>query len=926
MTQDNRLTLFCVRDGDILQNAFPIKIDAEDYVGNIQSLIKDETKNENGDISASKLNLWRVSIPVTDCDTPILLSNISAQEKEELDPFSDVLEVFPDGSPDESTYVIYKQPLPDGFKAKLDKITGSFFNPNSRSAKFLKEFVQGCHVLPDNKSGVSGLPTVMLRRRYHSRGAPTLLFFHPASFPPSQALNQAERILTDHPEKCFLPLSGVRGCGKTRTAMELLSRYWGLYINACPDEYGSEDMTAIIENLSMYYETCLTKDKKKNTARVRYTTFGLLYARLLILEHCLSISGSRDTFTCQRWMLLQVATPAFQDVFLELAGPVYQLLHRHEITTTFVSLVREQFATVRRLLHGRTSSTSLAHSKFLLVLDESHQLSRFRQDYFVGLDGETVQPVLYPVLSALMDLEGCLDRNTTCVLPCNTGISSYEPQWMGDGSVSENGLSDMVIDFAGLTNVASITDYLKRLGGCLDDGARERLEKLVPPEVVLRLFRDMGGRFGHIVYVIQDIIMADKPREVCLQWLVDSLTEAVRPNDMDRLQSLRLSNWCARLTYAIKCVSQQKEGDDKVAAMTEIRGVEALLRAALSTFKTQGAYLAVKGLLSKSVEIGFSRFTVINGEIYTTIDESLTLRATDNYFQMMDGYNDCLGSSTPWDVATLGREGWAVGIPHKMVQIFHGKVVSTRLFLDNNALIPQEILRCRASIVGWSTHLRTRSANGSFMETTMDEFLDAHLNKHSECDGNFIPPFFYPGECLSRPGQGPCPDIVFVVRFEDSAMPGSYLTSSPESSTKPSLNSNIICPVVVQVKLCKELSEVKVIDACFCAVETTEVQSNGFNMRQYCRPVGGYYIQIVVGCPSYIGRKRNIMDDKRIGVAHSFDDDADDDDDYAREIDQSVDESNTGDFSGMYAERPGYLKRSEAEMTDDPTDVKRARV
>ncbi|KAF9123573.1 hypothetical protein BGW39_008872 [Mortierella sp. 14UC] len=911
MSGDHRLTIFCLEDGNPLQRAFSIEIAAEDFVADIKDLIKAECTITLKNIAANNLVLWRVSIPDTEDyngDRTISLSDIPDKEKKKLRPTTCLLKVFPDGSPEDTVHVVYQRPLPVvlpllhprvaalrgysssssskeprpsskkprvGFRAVLDEITEKFFNPDSQHAKFLKEFVQGSHGLPD--SSISGLPTVGMRKHFGGQRVPTLLFYNlPSSSPvqPSQALMQAERILADHPEKRLLPLFGVRGCGKTRAVMELLSESWGLYLNASSNEYGSEDMDSIIENL---YYINLTNSKKHNTAMVQYIVFGLLYARLLILEHCLRTAGSRDTFTCQRWMLLQVATPAFPDVFLALFAPIRQHLHSYEVSRAFVRLVKEQFARVRRLLHYRTPSTAAAHSKFLLVLDESHRLGRIYQTHFLGVDGETVRPLLYPILRALMDLEGRLDGNTTCVLPCSTGSTSYEPQWMGDCAVSDNGLSDMVVDFAaGWTNVASITNYLTRLGEGLDDEVRVRLERLIPPEAVLRLFRDMGGRFGMIIYTIQSIIAADYSTawENCIQRRVDYLTKATGLTNEYQLGCHR-GNFCVELKYMIRRVEQQEENNDKVVAMTEIRNAEATLRVARDTFKMQGACLALKGLLSRLVETGFGRFTVIDGEIYTTIDEPLTLRAADNYVRMVDEYNDDrLGTAITQEVASLGREGWATGIPHEMVRIFHDKVVSTRLFQDTHALLPQDMIRRQAFIVGWSTHLRTRSPTGGLKETTMAEFLDAHINNHSECDGDPVPPFLYPGDHSSNPGQGPGPDIVFVVRFRDGSSGGSRASS---------LFSDIVCPVVVQVKLSWELPEVKVIDARFCTVQPTEIESDGFDMRQYCQPTGGHYIRLVVGRPAY-NDYRNIMDDERITVneeAHTFNDDDD-----AMEIDR----------------------------------------
>ncbi|KAG0290230.1 hypothetical protein BGZ97_006233 [Linnemannia gamsii] len=172
----------------------------------------------------------------------------------------------------------------------------------------------------------------------------------------------------------------------------------------------------------------------------------------------------------------------------------------------------------------------------------------------------------------------------------------------------------MVVDFAGWTDVASISSYLERLVRGLDDGARERLAKLIPPEAILRLFRDLHGRFRPIVLTVDDIIEADDPMawEECIRERKDRMT-----------------------TAAIPATDGEKRRQGSVA-FAEFRNVEATLRLVIATFVTQGGYMAFKGQLPNLVETAFGRIKLVNSDFYTTIDEPFALRAADNYFQSID--------------------------------------------------------------------------------------------------------------------------------------------------------------------------------------------------------------------------------------------------------------------------------------------------
>ncbi|KAF9096921.1 hypothetical protein BGX29_008356 [Mortierella sp. GBA35] len=239
-----------------------------------------------------------------------------------------------------------------------------------------------------------------------------------------------------------------------------------------------------------------------------------------------------------------------------------------------------------------------------------------------------------------------------------------------------------------------------------------------------------------------------------------------------------------------------------------------------------------------------------------------------------------------------------MGVQHteRDVRIFHNKKVSTRLFRD--AEPPHDMFRYKGSVVGWSGSMWTTG----FKEITMAELLDAHINNNSERNGGLVPPFFYPGEQVSGP------DIVFVLRFSGLALDGTVdnsLTSSPGSTS-----SDIICPVFVQVKPCKELSETKAIDA-RSTVQPTEIKNRGVNISQYCR-LHGHYISLIVSYPAEIAS--DFID--KPAMKHADD---------LTNIALTIDDSNINLFSEKHVQALRRMKRAATNMVERTEAVKRLR-
>ncbi|KAG0247493.1 hypothetical protein BG011_001391, partial [Mortierella polycephala] len=108
---DNRLTLFCLVDGESTSNAFPVEIESTKTIGDLKKLIKAEKTPKFDDIAADELTLWRVAVPVTDdekYEQPVSLDSLAEKEKL-FSPRRLISQVFPQ-PPDDSTYILVQRP------------------------------------------------------------------------------------------------------------------------------------------------------------------------------------------------------------------------------------------------------------------------------------------------------------------------------------------------------------------------------------------------------------------------------------------------------------------------------------------------------------------------------------------------------------------------------------------------------------------------------------------------------------------------------------------------------------------------------------------------------------------------------------------------------------------------------------------------
>ncbi|KAF8920915.1 hypothetical protein BGZ58_004251, partial [Dissophora ornata] len=107
----NMLTLFCLISGELVSNAFSVKVNPTATVDELKKAIIAEKPNAFRHIDANDLVLWRATIPLDEDageDSVITLNGLD--EKTKLgNPRTSLSKLFPE-SPDDTTYIIIEQP------------------------------------------------------------------------------------------------------------------------------------------------------------------------------------------------------------------------------------------------------------------------------------------------------------------------------------------------------------------------------------------------------------------------------------------------------------------------------------------------------------------------------------------------------------------------------------------------------------------------------------------------------------------------------------------------------------------------------------------------------------------------------------------------------------------------------------------------
>ncbi|KAF9083355.1 hypothetical protein BGX29_003215, partial [Mortierella sp. GBA35] len=186
------------------------------------------------------------------------------------------------------------------------------------------------------------------------------------------ALDRARR-----PETLLLPLFGVSGCGKTRTAIEMLCKNWGFYFNASITDWGSNDLSDLLVSVQQM-QRYQHRDLNSNT-QVHLLALALVLGRVITLQHCLDITEHEGTtFACKDWMLLQVAchTLGFDDLLTELFTLLANVIRLHNVNIHVMrDFVQTRVSELRQRLLRLAPNQDMGE-RILLVIDEAQNLGK----------------------------------------------------------------------------------------------------------------------------------------------------------------------------------------------------------------------------------------------------------------------------------------------------------------------------------------------------------------------------------------------------------------------------------------------------------------------------------------------------------------------------------------------------------------------
>lgn len=344
-----------------------------------------------------------------------------------------------------------------------------------------------------------------------------MLFLNlPKSCEPQDPPSTADIALEKVHERTIplLPLFGVSGCGKTRTAIEMLCKNWGFYFNGSSTDWGSQDLLRFLE-LVQQRKRYRNRDFESNT-QVHILALTLVLSRVIILQHCLNIAEHEGTsFTCQHWMLLQLgfSTLGFKDLFASLFASFAGVIHRHSIGIALMTdFVTRRFSELYQRLLNLSFNRPFQNDdlKILLVVDEAQNLGKMDFGTFISQqissesEGQGLRPILSPLVHGFYQIAP--DHRQFCVITCGTGLSILDMSWLEDSAPLPKGYKKQLgpfTDFQGWESLEQVQTYLALVRSSLpNESARETLDTRVPGKAVTELFARLRGRFRPIVTAI----------------------------------------------------------------------------------------------------------------------------------------------------------------------------------------------------------------------------------------------------------------------------------------------------------------------------------------------------------------------------------------------------------------------------------------
>ncbi|KAG0184854.1 hypothetical protein DFQ28_010344, partial [Apophysomyces sp. BC1034] len=236
---DIQLELFCLVDGELLKNAFPVEIDS--------------TANFD-DIDADNLTLWLVKIPEDKEGSAIKLGELD--EKEELTrPRKTMTALFPT-PPDELTYILVQRPL-----LNAPKITLAYENIEPELLHIAEEASRNHETHSVKQEDVEEyqrkalgnfykrpLPYGMTEKNIYLQMLGNMLGKEPMTQDGLTLRNIVENDI-DIKEFSAVAIIGRSGSGKTATVIELAKYHFVIYI-FCTDPRSRQSFTPTDRNFA----------------------------------------------------------------------------------------------------------------------------------------------------------------------------------------------------------------------------------------------------------------------------------------------------------------------------------------------------------------------------------------------------------------------------------------------------------------------------------------------------------------------------------------------------------------------------------------------------------------------------------------------------------------------------------------------------
>lgn len=183
--------------------------------------------------------------------------------------------------------------------------------------------------------------------------------------------------------------------------------------------------------------------------------------------------------------------------------------------------------------------------------------------------------------------------------------------------------------------------------------------------------------------------------------------------------------------------------------------------------------LVLQDAVPELMEHALGTIKIIDGVVWTVLDEPFVLKAAENYFKEQD--TDFMEIMEWWiqqlNKAQAHRYAWGLMMMNALTKAF-----KTRALCDwpND---PSVLSQCtelagNADIVGLDEQDRQRGT--SYEHISMEDFMEAHAHQDSRHDGRVVPPFFFPD---AKPSG---PDIVFYIQINNKLFPPLFNEAAPD--------------------------------------------------------------------------------------------------------------------------------------------------